>query len=84
MWSNQGRVAPGLPWFHKTLSTPTSDYIELRLCCDQTTSDEDVPVSLYKIYVKYCTYLAEVHSNVLNSLPLEFILYVVSAAVVLC
>ena len=26
--------APGIPWFHKTLSTPTSGYIELRLCCD--------------------------------------------------
>ena len=45
-------AAPGLPWFHKTLSSPTSDYIELRLCCDQRTSDEDVPVSLYEIYTK--------------------------------
>ena len=44
--------APGLPWFHKTLSTPTSDYIELRLCCDEGTSNEDVPVGLYEIYVK--------------------------------
>ena len=45
-------VAPGLPWFHKTLSTPTCDYIELRLCCDQDTADEDVAVGLYEIYVK--------------------------------
>ena len=44
--------AAGLPWFHKTLSTSTSDYIELRLYCDQPTSDEDVPISLYEIYVK--------------------------------
>ena len=44
--------APSLPWFHKTLSTPTSDYIELRVCCNQGTSDEDVPVGLYEIYVK--------------------------------
>ena len=42
----------GLPWFHKTLSTPTSDYIELQLWCDSGTSDEDVPASLYEIYVK--------------------------------
>ena len=42
----------GLPWFHKTLSSPTSDYIELRLCCDQGTSDEDVAVGLYEIYTK--------------------------------
>ena len=45
-------AAPGLPWFHKTLSSPTSDYIELRLCCDQGTSDEDVAVGLYEIYAK--------------------------------
>ena len=44
--------APGLPWFHKTLSSPTSDYIELRLCCDQGTSDEDVALGLYEIYTK--------------------------------
>ena len=45
--------ATGLPWFHKTLSTPTSDYIELRICCDGGASnDEDVPVGLYEIYVK--------------------------------
>ena len=44
--------ASGLPWFHKTLSSSTSDYIELRLCCDQGTSDEDVAVSLYEIYTK--------------------------------
>ena len=45
-------AASGLPWFHKTLSSSTSDYIELRLCCDQGTSDEDVPVGLYEIYTK--------------------------------
>ena len=44
--------ATGLPWFNKTLSTPTSDYIELRVCCNQGTSDEDVPVGLYEVYVK--------------------------------
>ena len=36
--------APGLPWFHKTLSSSTSDYIELRLCCNEGTNNEDVPV----------------------------------------
>ena len=45
-------AASGLPWFHKTLSSPTSDYIELRICCDQGTSDEDVAVGLYEIYTK--------------------------------
>ena len=45
-------TAPGIPWFHKTLPFPTSDYIELRLCCDEGTSTEDVPVGLYEIYTK--------------------------------
>ena len=45
--------APGLPWFNKVLNTSTTDYIELRVCADQgTTSDEDVPVAQYEIYVK--------------------------------
>ena len=37
--------ASGLPWFHKTLPSPTSDYIELRLCCTEGTV-EDVPVGM--------------------------------------
>ena len=44
--------ASGLPWFHKILPSPTSDYIELRLCCEQGTSNEDIPVGLYEIYTK--------------------------------
>ena len=42
----------GLPWFHKVMNTTSSDYIELRVCCDQGTNDEDVPFGLYEIYVK--------------------------------
>ena len=43
---------PGLPWFHRSFSYTTSDYIEMRLCCDQEVADEDVTVSLFEIYVK--------------------------------
>ena len=43
---------PGLPWFHRSFSYTTSDYIEMRLCCDQELTDEDVAVSLFEIYVK--------------------------------
>ena len=45
-------TAPGLPWFHKVLNTTTTDYLELRVCADQETADEDVPVSFYELYVK--------------------------------
>ena len=45
-------LAPGLPWFNKTLNSPTTDYIELRVCSDQEPSNEDSPVGYYEIYVK--------------------------------
>ena len=43
---------PGLPYFNKTLNSPTTDYIEMRVCGDQPTTDEDSPVGYYEIYVK--------------------------------
>ena len=42
--------APGLPWFHKVFTSTTTDYIELRVCTDEGTS-EDVPVGRFEIYV---------------------------------
>ena len=45
-------TAPGLPWFHKVLNTTTTDYLELRVCGDERTTDEDAPVSFYELYVK--------------------------------
>ena len=44
--------APGIPWFHKVLNSHTTDDIELRVCADYRTYDEDIPVSLYELYVK--------------------------------
>ena len=61
LWDGQGCTglessccsAPGLPWFHRDYgSTTTTDYIELRVCGDEGTANEDVAVSSYKIYVK--------------------------------
>ena len=43
---------PSIPWFHKVLDTPTADDIELRVCADESTSNEDSPVTLYEIYIK--------------------------------
>ena len=44
--------AAGLPWFHKRLSASTNDNIEMRICADQKTSDEDSLIGYYNIYVK--------------------------------
>ena len=44
--------ASGIPWFHKVLQQPTTDYIELRVCNDQGIADEDSPIGFYEIYVK--------------------------------
>ena len=41
-----------IPWFHKQLGYSTTDSIEMRLCCDEGTSNEDVPFNLVEIYVK--------------------------------
>uniref|UniRef100_A0A1X7U3Q7 Fibrinogen C-terminal domain-containing protein n=1 Tax=Amphimedon queenslandica TaxID=400682 RepID=A0A1X7U3Q7_AMPQE len=44
---------PGIPWFHRDYgSTTTTDYIELRVCGDEGTDDEDSPVTSYEIYIK--------------------------------
>ena len=45
-------ASAGLPWFHKRLSAPTNDNIEMRICANQGTNDEDIPVGYYDIYVK--------------------------------
>ena len=39
------------PWFSEQLSTTTSDDIEVRICGDEGTSNEDTPVELIEIYV---------------------------------
>ena len=44
--------SPGLPWFHKVLNSTTTDYIEMRVCGDEGTNNEDVPVNYYEIYIK--------------------------------
>ena len=61
LWDGQGCRSlewsccnvPGLPWFHRDYgSTTTTDYIELRVCGDQGTDNDDAPVGYYEIYVK--------------------------------
>ena len=44
-------AAAGLPWFHKT-SSSTTDYLELRVCSNESIQDEDIPISFYELYVK--------------------------------
>ena len=61
LWDGQGcgsNESPccnvtGIPWFHRDYgNTTTTDYIELRVCGDEGTDNEDVPVSYYEIYVQ--------------------------------
>ena len=40
------------PWFHTVLDHDAMDPIEIRICGDQPTYDEDTPVYLVDIYVK--------------------------------
>ena len=61
LWDGQGCGSnetaccsvPGLPWFHRDYgNTTTTDYLELRVCGDEGTVNEDVPVGYYEIYIK--------------------------------
>ena len=40
------------PWFSVQLPTPTTDGIEVSICCDNGTNDEEVPVKLIEIFVQ--------------------------------
>ena len=46
----EGTQSP--PWFSVQLPAPTTDTIEVSICCDQETEDEDTPVELIEIYVQ--------------------------------
>ena len=41
-----------IPWFYRSLSYSTTDYIEMRICMNEGTSNEDTPVEQYEIYVR--------------------------------
>jgi hypothetical protein len=41
-----------IPWFLKSLGYSTTDYIEMRICLQESTSNEDIAVEQYVIYVK--------------------------------
>ena len=44
---------PGVtpPWFCKQLPEVTTDDIEVRLCADEPTSNEDIPLELIELYI---------------------------------
>ncbi|XP_019855687.1 PREDICTED: uncharacterized protein LOC109584387 [Amphimedon queenslandica] len=41
-----------IPWFYRSFTHSTTDNIEMRLCCDEDTNNEDAPFEQYEIYVK--------------------------------
>ena len=42
------------PWFGVQLHAPTTDMIEVNICCDQYTGqDEDTPIVLLEMYIQY-------------------------------
>ena len=43
---------PNMPWFNKTLSETTTDDIELRVCGDQPTTNEDIPLQVIELFVR--------------------------------
>ena len=62
LWDGQGCGAasccelsypPGVtpPWFCKQLPQATTDDIEVRLCADEGTTNEDIPLELIELYI---------------------------------
>ena len=43
---------PGMPWFCRTLPKEVEGDIEVRLCADQATNDEDLYLELLEIYLQ--------------------------------
>ena len=43
---------PNLPWFNTTLPSTTNDDIELRVCSDESITDEGTPLELIEIYIR--------------------------------
>ena len=43
---------PNMPWFNKTLNVTTTEDIEVRVCGDQPTSNEDTPLQVIELYVQ--------------------------------
>lgn len=41
------------PWFCTSLPYTTSDYLEIRICNDEASSDEDVIISFAEIYIAF-------------------------------
>ena len=42
----------GPPWFSVELPTSTTDDIEARICCDESSETEDVTIALLEIYIQ--------------------------------
>ena len=57
LWDSMGCTSPcctfnSPPWFSVTLSSPTSDDIEVRICSDEMTGNEAVHIRLLEFYIR--------------------------------
>ena len=59
LWNGAGCSAgsnccsqPGMPWFCRTLPQEVEEDIEVRICADQSTSDENLYLELLEIYIQ--------------------------------
>ena len=52
--SNEGTCCTTMspPWFSVDLTNPTIDDIEIRICGDESTDNEDTPIELLDIYIQ--------------------------------
>ena len=50
--ATEGTCCSGPPWFSVQLPSHSSEDIEVRICGDERTSNEDTPIELLEIYIR--------------------------------
>ena len=48
----RGCCNTGQPWFHRVFGEASSDKLEIRICNDQSTSDEDIGVDEAELFIR--------------------------------
>jgi hypothetical protein len=51
-WNGTGCLPNNPPWFHRVLSSGITDDIEMRVCRDQPSTNEDIGITNIELYVQ--------------------------------
>ena len=52
LWDGFGCTTQTTPWFYRDLQTYITEEIEMRVCHDESRTDEDIPIQLIELYIQ--------------------------------